>query len=328
MKNTKNGFTLIEMLVTIAIFVVAMGAVTVLIIMLYKAQSYNLEQSQAIEEAKKGIGIMVKELREAKNGDDGSYVLEKAEDYEVVFYSDIDKDGDTEKIRYFIYESQSSTKECSSYIQGGSCQINYNDFTTGSLESAEAEICVKGDLNGGNEYIELFADSNNLGRSCDGGSCDQCPSSWQGCQKFDVLSYSEDGSVSFEADGSSAVGSWGGGFCGSDNHAFKARVNLSWTEQATGLNATLKKGIINPTSNPIEYPQDQEKIKNISQYVNNNLPVFRYFDGEGNELPAPARLEDTKLIKLNLTINVNPQKAPSDFELENEVHLRNLKTNQ
>jgi prepilin-type N-terminal cleavage/methylation domain-containing protein len=323
----KEGFTLIEMLVTLAIFVVAIGAVTAFILSLYQTQAYNIEQSQAIEEARNGIETMTQELREATSGDDGSYIIEKAEDYEIIFYSDIDKDGETERVRYFIYESKSSSKECSSYIEGGSCQVDFNNFKNGTLESAKAEICIKGDLNGGNEYVDLYADGNNLGRACSGGSCDQCSSSWQGCQKFEVLLEAQDNTISFKADGSSSVGSWGGGFCGSDNHSMKARFNFSWIEQATGTNATLKKGVTNPSGDPLDYPEGQEQIKVISRYVNNNLPIFRYFDGEGNELSAPARLEETKLIRVNLTVNVNPEKIPHDFELESKVHLRNLKTN-
>jgi hypothetical protein len=61
--------------------------------------------------------------------------------------------------------------------------------------------------------------------------------------------------------------------------------------------------------------------------VINQPPIFRYFDGNNQELPAPSRLKDTKLMKVYLVINVDPNKPPVDFVLESNVQIRNLKTN-
>jgi len=273
---------------------------------------------------------MTKELREARMGDDGSYIIEKAEDYEIVFYSDIDKDGDTEKVRYFVYQSQTlgSANDCVSYSQGGSCNTDFPNFSGNIIETAQVEICVEGDLNGGNEYVDVFADGVSLGRLCAQG-CNQCLGQWEGCSTFDVTAQAADGSVNFTADGSNAVGSSGGGFCDwqQNDHSLKAKFDFSWTETDTNPSIILKKGVIQPTSYPIEYPPENEQITNLSQYVRNQLPVFRYFDGDGVELAAPARLEDTKMIRTHLIINVNPERAPANFELESSVQIRNLKTN-
>jgi len=97
-----RGFTLIETIVVIIIFTLALGTVFGLIIMAYRIQSYTWQQSQAIEEARKGVEIMVREIREARTGEDGSYTIYKTEDKEFGFYSDIDRDLDIEKVRYFI----------------------------------------------------------------------------------------------------------------------------------------------------------------------------------------------------------------------------------
>ena len=323
-----SGFTLIETLVTVAIFIFALGAVASLIIVGYRSQAYSLQQSAAIDEAKRGIEKMVKEIREARIGEDGAYILEKAEDYEIIFYSDIDNDGQTERVRYFIYQSDSLTGDCFSYASGGSCQVNFPDFSSGTIESAQVEVCVEGDLDGGNEYVEIFADGQYLDRLCQTG-CDQCAGLWQGCAPFEIIDQAADGSISFTADASSAVGSWSGGFCDwqQENHSFKANFNFSWTETALDQPAILRKGVIEPSGYPISYPADQEKISILSRYIRNQLPVFRYFDEQGQELPPPARLEDPKLIRTNLVINVNPKRPPQNFELESNVQIRNLKTN-
>jgi len=96
------GLTLIETIVTVAIIVVVLGAISGLVVALYQTHGYTLQQSQAIGEARKGIETMVKEIREARPGDNGAYVIELAQDYEFIFYSDIDKDEATERVRYFI----------------------------------------------------------------------------------------------------------------------------------------------------------------------------------------------------------------------------------
>jgi hypothetical protein len=101
-KKHNFGLTLIETLIAIFIFVLGIGGVFALVLNLYKTHSYMFEQSQAIFEARRGIKTMVKEIREAREGDDGSYIIEKADDYEFIFFSDIDKDEDTERVRYFL----------------------------------------------------------------------------------------------------------------------------------------------------------------------------------------------------------------------------------
>ncbi|MDD5144645.1 MAG: type II secretion system protein [Candidatus Pacebacteria bacterium] len=98
----RRAFTLIETLVTIAIFALTMGVVSTFIVLGYKTQSYASQQAVAIGEARKGIETLVREIREAKSGEDGSYVIEQADDYEFIFYSNIDDDSASEKIRYFI----------------------------------------------------------------------------------------------------------------------------------------------------------------------------------------------------------------------------------
>lgn len=191
-----KGLTLIETIMTIAIFTIAIGVISSLIVMGYRTQSYTLEQSAAIAEARGGVETMVKEIREARPGDDGAYIIEKAEDFQFIFYSDIDKDTVTERVRYFI--------------QG-------TDF---------------------------------------------------------------------------------------------------------------KRGVINPTSWPIQYPLVSEEISILSRYVRNQPPIFHYFNGDGNEITElPARLKDTKLMKVYLVINVDPNRPPQDFVLESSVQIRNLKTN-
>jgi len=318
-------FTLIETLVTIFVFILAMGAVTAFIVFGYKTHGFTKEQAIAIEEAQKGVEKMVKEIREAREGEDGSFPIEKADDKEFIFYSDIDDDGQTERVRYFLGNTQSGqqTQECVSFLNGGSCTINFSEFLEGDLVSAQLEVSVEGDFGWSLEYAEIYVDGEYLGRICQTG-CSDCAGAWEGTATFDITSYAQDNSLSILVDASSQVGA----FCDWEdpNHSMKVKTKLTWTEQlSTGQN-DLKKGVIDPEGTPAEYPLDQEKITILSSFVRNSPPIFEYFDKDGNKIESlPARLVDTKLMKVFLIIDVNPNQSPPPFELESFVQIRNLK---
>ncbi len=191
-----KGFTLIETIMAIAISTLFMGIVSGFVVLGYRTQSYSWQQSTAINEARKGVETMVKEIREARSGEDGSYIIEKADDYEFIFYSDIDNDAAAERIRYFLEGT---------------------DFKKGVTEA------------------------------------------------------------------------------------------LGW---------------------PVSYPVEEEKISVLSECVRNQPPIFHYYDGDGQEITeVPTRLEDTKLMRVYLVINIDPNRPPQDFILESSVQIRNLKTN-
>lgn len=328
-----RSFTLIETLITIVIFTLALGAVFGFVIMGYRTQTYTFQQSQAISEARKGVEAMVKEIREAKVGDDGSYMIEKAEDYEFIFYSDIDKDAQTERVRYFIKpaggDSGSQTEECVSFSNGGSCTVTLSDFFSNELKSAQLKVSVEGDLNGSSETVEILADGISLGTLCAGRNCGQCAGIWQDLTIFDVTDQASDNFIQLTADASSQVGA----FCDwqETNHSLKVKFELSWEQTAIiQEKALFKKGVIDPQSWPIQYLTNTEEVFIISENAMNESrgkPVFTYYDKDNNQLPLPARLEETTLMHLELIINVDPNRPPQDFNLESDVQIRNLKEN-
>jgi len=106
----------------------------------------------------------------------------------------------------------------------------------------------------------------------------------------------------------------------------KAKFEFSFIEDLSGFAHQFKKGVIKPVGSPPTYPSDQEKISILTSYVRNVPPIFEYFDSQGNKITEyPARLVDTKLMKVYLVVNVDPNRPPQDFELESSVQLRNLK---
>jgi type II secretory pathway pseudopilin PulG len=198
----EQGMTLLEILVAIGIFILAIAAIYVFINQGFRFQNFSLDQTAAIQEARRGVETLVRQIRETQISGIGTYPIVEADAQELIFYSDIDKDTDVERVRYWL---------------------DGTDF---------------------------------------------------------------------------------------------------------------KKGTIEPRFGPIEYVESDEVVVTLSQYVQNGAdPVFYYYnrdwpaDTVNNPLSVPAVVTDVRLVQVRLIINVNPAQAPSDFTLESNVQIRNLKDN-
>lgn len=326
--ETNTGFTLTETLVAIAVFALAMTGAAAAVMSAYQSQSFTRQQSRAIEEARRGIRTMVKEIRAASPGEDGSYPIEKAGDKELVFYSDIDQDLSVEKVRYFlgIAGSDSLTKDCVSFEDGGSCESTFPDFLKGDLTEAEVQVSVEGDLGWNQECVDVYADGEYLDEVCKN-QCSDCAGSWQGVSTFDVTSLATDDKITFRAEATNEVDwpcDWE-----YENHTLRAKFVLSWTENVPGGSGYFKKTVTNYSDNPPGY-NGATSTEIISSYVRNSPPIFKYyyFDENDNELKQiqdyPARLKDTELMRVFLVVDVNPGQKPDAFELSSYSQLRNL----
>lgn len=98
----KQGLTAIETIATIAITILIFAAVSYAITSFYRSNSYTIEQSFAVNSARKGVETMVSNIREATYSDTGAYPVVSAATSSFRFYSDIDRDMNIEKIRYFL----------------------------------------------------------------------------------------------------------------------------------------------------------------------------------------------------------------------------------
>lgn len=197
-----NGYGILELVITSAITAVVVTAGAVLFMYFLRNYNFSFEESRILGEAEATMREMTTEIREAKVGENGAYPLAVASDQEIRFYSDMDEDGETEKIRYFL----------------------------------EGEV--------------------------------------------------------------------------------------------------LKKGVIEPSSPPIVYNDAAEVVSTVSSYIVNGAdPVFYYFnsgwpgDTLNNPLIPAERLLETRLIRINISINTYQGQDVDDFKLATEVMVRNLKTN-
>jgi Tfp pilus assembly protein PilW len=97
-----RGLTLIETIVTVAVFTIVIVAISQSVIYFYKANRVAFEESYQIRSAERGMQILVRDLREATYGDDGAYPLAEMASSSVTFYSDVDRSVPIEKIKYTI----------------------------------------------------------------------------------------------------------------------------------------------------------------------------------------------------------------------------------
>lgn len=195
-----SGMTLVELLTAIFVMAVAMGGFSILFLRSYKMNSFILETGVASAAASRGVDRVVADLRKVRQGDDGSYPIISGTGTDLKVYLDIDNDGKTERVHYFLQD---------------------------------------------------------------------------------------------------------------------------------GL---LKQGITEPNATqPVTYPT-VETVTTIVNYVANetNEPVFFYYNDDypgdtvNNPLSTPISVQDARLVKVRLFININPNKAPEETNVESIAEFRNL----
>lgn len=97
---TTRGLTLIEI-----ILVMAISSIIIMALMRFMAAGYPLSrvvflQASSTETARVQLKRLSKALREIRGSDTGGYGLVVAEPQRIIFYSDIDSDDATERVRY------------------------------------------------------------------------------------------------------------------------------------------------------------------------------------------------------------------------------------
>lgn len=202
-KQTFKAMTLVEVMVSIAIMLIAMEGFTLLFVKSWDTNKFILEEGLASAAASRATNKILSELRHVRQADNGDYPVESGSDFDLKVYLDVDKDGVTERVHYFL-------------------------------------------------------------------------------------------------------------------------------DQATD---ELKKGITNPlATTPISYPAADDSVSVMTNYVVNEStdPVFYYYnqnypgDTVNNPIASPVAVDQVRLIRVHLYVNINPVHAPDNINIESFADLRNL----
>lgn len=98
----RSGFTLLETLVSLSIFILIFTAATWFVSTIFTSNNVIYNQLTAQKESRKIISDFVQEVRNASASSIGSYLISEATATSFTFYSDIDADSYPEKVRYFL----------------------------------------------------------------------------------------------------------------------------------------------------------------------------------------------------------------------------------
>lgn len=94
--------TLVEVMVSIFIMLVAMQGFTMLFLQSWKSNAFIIETGLASAAASRAVASTVAGLREIRQADNGDYPIESGDDFDLIVYMDIDEDGVTERVHYFL----------------------------------------------------------------------------------------------------------------------------------------------------------------------------------------------------------------------------------
>lgn len=98
--------TLVEMLVTIALMTILVTMIFSAVYYFYSYNAYALAQTTEVDNARRSLTRLTRDLREMTYAEDGSFPIVIKNDHLLGFYSDIDYDNSVE---YVEYELSSTT---------------------------------------------------------------------------------------------------------------------------------------------------------------------------------------------------------------------------
>lgn len=93
---------MVETIMVVALFAIVSIAVSNSIASFYRVNAYSIAQTYEVDHARRGVEQLVRDVREMTFADDGTFPLAVRGEYEIGFYSDIDRDNSVEYIEYVL----------------------------------------------------------------------------------------------------------------------------------------------------------------------------------------------------------------------------------
>lgn len=97
-----KGMTLVEMLMAIFIVLIGLEGATLLFVHSWKTNKFIIETGNASFIASRTVNLIVRDVRRARQADNGDYPIESGGQNDLQIYIDIDGDGITERVHYYL----------------------------------------------------------------------------------------------------------------------------------------------------------------------------------------------------------------------------------
>ena len=97
-----KGFTLVETIVAIALFVLGISATSILFAKSYQSNAYSLEMWKTSFIVSRSVSSLVDYFRRVRQSDNGSFPIVKADKNNLIVFSDYNNDGKTERIHVYL----------------------------------------------------------------------------------------------------------------------------------------------------------------------------------------------------------------------------------
>jgi prepilin-type N-terminal cleavage/methylation domain-containing protein len=103
--HLQRAFTLVEVVVSIGIFLVIIGAVAVFEVNIFSYQRNSSGSFETVQDAEVIMKTITENIRMASPGSDGSYALQTVGTSTLMFYADMNGTGIKQRIRYTLIGS-------------------------------------------------------------------------------------------------------------------------------------------------------------------------------------------------------------------------------
>lgn len=97
-----RGLTLVEMLVALFIMSAGMVGFTLLLSSTWKSNKFIIETGISAIKVNRASAELINNLRKVRQADNGDYPVESGDDFDIQVYLDIDNDGVTERVHYWL----------------------------------------------------------------------------------------------------------------------------------------------------------------------------------------------------------------------------------
>lgn len=105
MEKNNAGMTIIELVLASTLMILLSGIVSIMVAKSFLINRYSLEQGLNTTVIQNSLRTFSEYLREARQSDNGGYLIESGDDFEIVFYADVDNNLNPqviERVHYFL----------------------------------------------------------------------------------------------------------------------------------------------------------------------------------------------------------------------------------